>query len=131
MSTYTSRGAGGHAAQNDVSGRISNGVTWYEDVKLVDQDGNQITGVDLDIWQFQFRKIRTDAADLTLSTTAGTLTITEGATETILGIRAAQSVVSEMAGDYFADLVSKAASDDRLIHRAHGIVTFLDDPIAF
>jgi len=121
-----------HAAQNTVRGIVSNGATWYETVLLTDENGAQLTGVSSDTWQFQFRKDPTsDAADLTLSTTAGTLTVTEGASTTTLLINVAQSALDDMEGDYVADLVSKATGDSRLTHRAHGIVTFRADPIAF
>lgn len=131
MSTVTTRGAGDHAAQNSVAGTISNGVTWYEDVLITDENGAQVTGVSADEFQFQFRTDRTGSSVLTLTTTDATLTINEGITTTVLEIRVPQSSLSGLSGDYYADLVSKAASDDRLIHRAHGIVTFRDDPVAF
>lgn len=131
MSAFA-RGSGPTGAQNTVSGAISNGVTWYEDVLLTDETGAQLTGVDSDTWQFQFRKDRCNAsADLTLSTADGTLTINEGDSATILEIRVPQPSLSGLCGDYFADLVSKAESDGRLIHRAHGIITFVYEPIAF
>lgn len=126
-----SRSAGSHGAQNNVNGVISNGVTWYETVTLTDENGDPLTGVDADTWQFQFRSDpSSDSADLTLSTTGGTLTITESTTTTML-INVPQASLSSLEGDYTADLVSKAASDGRLIHRAHGIVTFRNDPISF
>ncbi len=130
MSTLA-RGAGGHGAQNTVSGEISNGATWYEDITITDDSGNQVTGISSDDFQFQFRKERDAGIDLTLSTTDSTLTIVEGVSSTVLQIRVPQPTIAGMEGDYFADLVSKAASDDRLIHRAHGTVTFRNDPIAF
>lgn len=120
----------GNAAQNIVSGFVSNGVTWVEDVLIVDGNGAQVTGISSDTFQFQFRKERDGASSLVLSTTAGTLTITEGATQTTLSINVPQSSLSALTGDYFADLVSKTAGGT-LTHRAHGIITFLYDPIAF
>ena len=121
-----------HAAHNTVSGVVSNGVTWVETVILTDQDGNQLTGVASDTWQFQFRcNEHNKATDLTLSTTDGTLTINEGDTQTTLNINVPQGTISGMCGDYVADLVSKAASDGTLTHRAHGLVTFRDSPVAY
>lgn len=120
-----------HAAQNTVSGLISNGATWSETVILTDQNGAQLTGVASDTWQFQFRlDPEASAAELTLSTTAGTLAVTEGASSTTLTILASQSSISALEGDYAADLVSKTAGGT-ITHRAHGIVTFRADPIAF
>lgn len=122
---------GSHGAQNNVNGIISNGATWYETVLLTDENGDPLTGVDADTWQFQFRcDPSSDSADLTLTTADGTLTITESTTTTML-INVPQASLADLDGDYTADLVSKAASDNRLIHRAHGTVTFRTDPIAF
>lgn len=127
-----SRSRDTHAAQNTVTGLVSNGVTWVETVILTDQDGAQLTDVDADTWQFQFRADpESDSADLTLTTADGTLTVTEGASQTTLAINCAQSSLTNLEGDYVADLVSKAVADSRLTHRAHGIVTFRSDPIAF
>jgi hypothetical protein len=121
-----------HAAQNTVSGLVSNGATWYETIILTDENGDQLVDVDADTWQFQFRcDAGSDSADLTLSTTDGTLTVTEGASSTTLLINVPQATISDLEGEYVADLVSKAASGSRLTHRAHGIVTFRSDPIAF
>lgn len=120
-----------HAAQNTVTGLVSNGVTWVETIILTDEDGNQLTGVASDTWQFQFRcDPQNDSADLTLSTTDATLTVTEGATQTTLAISVPQDSLSALEGDYVADLVSKTGAGV-LTHRAHGTVTFRNDPIAF
>jgi len=120
-----------HAAQATVSGLISNGATWYEVFALLDENGDPLTGVSADEWRFQFRCDPKDSSpSLTLTTTDGTLTIVE-ATATTLTINVPQDSLSALEGDYVADLVSKGAIDSRLIHRAHGIVTFRADPIAF
>lgn len=127
----TSRTSSSHGAQNNVSGIISNGATWYETVVMTDQNGDPLTGVDADTWQFQFRcNPDSQSPDLTLTTADGTLTITESTTTTML-INVPQASLANMVGDYTADLVSKAASDGRLTHRAHGLVTFRNDPVAF
>lgn len=130
-----SRGAGSHAAQCSVSGTVSNGVTWYETILLTDENGDQLTDVDDHTWQFQFRRYEdnesADSSDLTLSTTAGTLTVTEGAETTTLVINVPQADLASLEGDYIADLVSKDPANSRLTHRAHGIITFREDPIAF
>lgn len=120
-----------HAAQATVSGIVSNGATWTELFILVDASGNQLTGVSADEWRFQFRADPQDTApDLTLTTTDGTLVVTEAAMTTLL-IDVPQSSLSALEGEYVADLVSKGATDSRLTHRAHGIVIFRADPIAF
>lgn len=119
------------SAQNTVTGLISNGATWIETILITDQDGAQVTGVDTDTWQFQFRcDPESESADLTLSTTDGTLTITEGDTQTTLAINCPQSRLSGLEGDYVTDLVSKTVAGI-ITHRAHGTIVFRNDPIAF
>ena len=126
------RSAGSHAADNHVTGVISNGATWYETFQIKDQNGDDVTGLTSDTFQFQFRSSEDDdSAELTLSTTAGTLSVAESDGVTTVTINVPQATISNMDGDYVADLVSKAASDSRLTHRAHGVVTFRNDPIAF
>lgn len=137
--TNLSRGAGGHGARSTITGTISNGVTWYEDVAITDENGNQVTGIDTDEFQLQIRENRDSTAIKTFSTTDGagfgsatdTLTINEGASTTTLEIRISQADIDSLCGDYFIDLVSKAAADDRLIHWGHGMVSFTEDPVEF
>jgi hypothetical protein len=120
-----------HAADNTISGVISNGADWNETITLVDENGDQVTSVSADSFQFQFRCAEDEtSATLTLSTSASTLTVTEGATTTIT-IAAPQSSLSSLEGDYVADLVSKDSVTSDLTHHAHGIVTFRTSPIAF
>lgn len=126
------RGSGAHAADNTVAGTVSNGATWYETFQIKDQNGDDVTGLSSDTFQFQFRcSERDDSAVLTLSTTAGTLSVAESSGVTTVTINVPAASLSSMEGDYIADLVSKAASDSRLTHRAHGVVTFRNDPISF
>lgn len=126
------RGAGQHAADNHVTGTISNGATWYETFQVKDQNGDDVTGLTSDTFQFQFRCSEDDDnAELTLSTADGTLSVAEAGGVTTITINVPQATISDMDGDYVADLVSKASSDSRLTHRAHGIVSFRNDPIAF
>lgn len=121
-----------HGAQNNIAGVLSNGAAWYQTISLTDENGSPLTGVNADTWQFQFRCSSEDTSTiLALSTTDGVLTVTEGADSTTMLINAPQSSLASMDGDYTVDLVSKAVSDGRLTHRAHGIVTFRNDPIAF
>lgn len=117
-----------HAAQNTVSGIVSNGATWYETIVLTDENGDPLTGVDADLWEFRFRcDGDSDTADLTLTTTDGTLTVTES-TETTLLINVPVASISNLVGDYVADLKSTASVGGRITHRAHGVVTFRNDP---
>lgn len=126
------RGAGNHAADNHVTGVVSNGATWYETFQIKDQNGDDVTGLTSDTFQFQLRCSEDDdSADLTLTTADGTLAVSESGGVTTVTINVPAASLSEMDGDYIADLVSKAASDSRLTHRAHGVVTFRNDPISF
>ena len=120
-----------HGAQNNLTGFISTGADWNEVITLVDQNGDQITSVSADSFQFQFRACEDEtSATLTLSTAASTLSITEGATTTVT-IACPQTSLSAIEGDYVADLVSKDSVTSDLTHHAHGIVTFKTSPIAF
>ena len=120
-----------HSAQNNLEGFVSNGSDWSETLTIVDEDGDQVTGVGSDEWRMQFRPAELDtAATLTLTTTDSTLTITVGTTTT-LAIACPQASLTNLIGDYIVDIVSKAASDDALTHRAHGVVTFRNAPLAF
>lgn len=124
--------SGAHAADNTVGGVISNGATWYETFQVKDQNGDDVTGLTSDTFQFQFRCSEDDdSAELTLSTTDGTLSVSESGGVTTVTINVPQATIADMDGDYVADLVSKAASNSRLTHRAHGVVTFRNSPIEF
>lgn len=123
------RGAGNHAADNTVSGVISAGATWSETATIKDQNGDDVTGLTGHSFQFQFRRCSDDSPDLTLSTAEGTLSISESEGVTTLTINVPQASLSSMCGDYIADLASKTGST--ITHRAHGIVTFRNDPVAF
>jgi hypothetical protein len=122
----------GTGAANTVSGVVSTGSTWYEDIELV-QDDAPMTGVDGYVWVMTFRADRDDAAFLTLSTTAGTLTILEDTSVTLLKIRCASTRLTDMVGDYFCDIRATDADttidgESRIIHYAHGVVSFISEP---
>lgn len=124
--------SGQHAADNTVTGVISNGATWFETFQIKDQSGNDVTGLTSDTFQFQFRCDEGDVSTkLVISTTGGELSVSELNGATTVTINVTQSTISSMCGDYVADLVSKAASDGKITHRAHGVVTFRNDPVAF
>lgn len=123
--TRTSRTV--NTARNVISGAISGGATWYEDVTMTD-NGTVITNADTWDWRMTFRdSIDDDSSVLTLSTDDGTLTITQNADSTTLGIRVAASSLSSIDGDKVADIESRD-SDGRIIHWGHGIVTFPNAP---
>jgi hypothetical protein len=117
----TARARGGDsAALNTISGEVSTDASWHEDIVL-EEDGEQATEVEDWEWRMTFRKGHSDSADLTIN---------EGSAETVLEIRVAASALTSMDGDYVADIASKD-TDGRIIHWAHGIVTFNNDPIAW
>ena len=122
-------------ARSIISGSVSNGATWYEDVSMT-EDGSVIADADTWDWTMTFRTDRTsDTADLTLTTGAGTLNVTQGADASTLEIRVPKASLTSMDGDYICDLVSLDTTDvaddsaGRSIHWGHGTVTFLNQPI--
>lgn len=123
--------SGSHAADNTVTGVISSGATWYETFQIKDQNGNDVTGLTGDTFQFQFRCDEGDDSTKLVISTPTELSVTELNGTTTVTINVPQSTISSMCGDYVADLVSKAASDGKLTHRAHGVVTFRNDPVSF
>jgi hypothetical protein len=127
----TSRQITQTGARGLISGVVSNGATWWEDVSLT-EDGTVITSADTWTWQMAFRSDPdSDATDLVLSTTDGTLAIAQAADETTLQIRVAYTALSALEGDYICDLASLDTSTTpyKLVHWGHGIVTFRNEPI--
>ncbi len=130
----TSR-SGETGARAILSGTISNGATWYEDVAMT-EDGTAIAGTPTSwTWTMTFREsLEDDSAVLTLTTaTGGGLTIVQGSTETTLQIRVPKATISALEGDYIVDLksldsVTTYDSAGRSIHWAHGIVTVRNEP---
>lgn len=124
----TQRGAGVTGARGIISGSISNGASWHEDLEI-SENGTQITDAELLEWRFTFRHDYQDAPILTLTTTDNTLTIDQSDDDvTTIQIRVPYTSLSDMEGDYIADLASKD-DDDRVIHWCHGQVTFRNEPI--
>lgn len=127
----TSRQPGQTGAKGLISGVISNGATWWEDLEIT-EDGTVITSADTWTWRMTFRECDTDdSIVLTLSTTDGTLTVSQGADATTIQIRVVYTALSALEGDYICDLSSldTSTTPDKLVHWAHGIVTFRNEPI--
>lgn len=122
--------AGQHAADNTVTGVISSGATWFETFQVKDQNGDNVTGLTADTFQFQFRCDEGDDSTKLVISTPTELSVSELNGATTVTINVPQSTISSMCGDYVADLVSKA-SDGKITHRAHGLVTFRNDPVSF
>lgn len=112
-------------------GSVSGNATWWEDVTLR-LDGTVIADADSWVWRLTFRESASDdSAVLTLTTADSTLTISQGAAVTTLQIRVAYTALTAMEGDYICDLASLDTSTDpdKVVHWAHGTVTFRDDPV--
>ena len=131
MTAITSRGAGDTGARALLSGTVSNGATWYEDISMT-EDGTAIANTPEGWeWRMMFREASQgyDAAPaLTLSTTDSTLAISQGTDSTVLQIRVDATSLSAMEGDYICDLASQD-TNDRIIHWGHGLITFRHEPI--
>lgn len=124
------------AALFSLSGEVSNNATWSEDIYFLEAGaGMDLTGLS---FQLQFRAKPTTSrepnstADLTLSTAGGELVITDddNSVASILRIGVPYTTISNLLGEYQADLVSKDVSNT-LSHWASGVVTFSQNPIAF
>lgn len=126
MTVNTSRQ--GTGAKGIISGTVSNGATWREALEIT-ENGTFITDAPTHEWRMIFRQDETVA--LTLSTTDGTLTVTNGADSTTVSIAVAYTALSALEGDYVCDLASldTSTTPDDLVHWAHGVVTFRDEPI--
>ena len=136
MAVGTTPRSGETGARALLSGSISNGVTWYEDVAMT-EDGTAISGTPASwTWTMTFREsLEDDSAVLTLTTAAsGGLTISQGADATTLQIRVAKATIAPLEGDYIVDLKSLDTTDTtydsagRSIHWAHGVVTVRNEP---
>lgn len=119
---------GESGARFRLSGFVSSGASWVEtftfqiDGDVIDDDADDWT------WQLNFRKTYNDAVDLSLSTTGGEITVTNGADSTSIAINASYDDLSSMEGDYIADMAYQTGAGVR-VHWAHGIVTFRNEPI--
>lgn len=133
MSTLARGGVGSvgqTGARGIISGTVSNGATWWEDIEIT-ENGTVVTDADDWVWRLTIRESYDDAIALTLTTADGTLTISQGASATTLQIRVAYTALSALDGDYIADLASldTSTTPDRVIHWGHGLVTFRNEPV--
>ncbi len=117
-------------ARFNVRGFIARNATWSEDI-YVFENGTPMTLTGLD-WKMTFRKdSEQDNADFTISTDDGTITITtDDDAIPILRIYVLASSLSNMRGDYVADLASRDALE-KVILWAHGRVTFTRNPVSW
>lgn len=125
---------GNTAARGIISGEISNGATWIEDIEIT-EDGTAIAGTPASwTWTLTLREDSETTAILTLTTTDSTLSISQGTDATTLQIRCPQSSLTNLRDDYIIDIRSQDTSDvtvesgGKIIHWAHGSVTMLNEP---
>lgn len=112
----------------ELSGQVSKGATWAEDIWFT-EDGAAflLTGLE---FRLQLRNCRSDVVELLLNT-GDELSLVEdtgSGVVRILRITVAPGAMTNLRGDYFADLSSKDAADT-IKHWAHGIISFIDDPV--
>lgn len=108
-----------------VAGAATSGATWIEQFEL-DQNGAEIAGADTSTWKFVFKNC--DNGNPVLTLTSGTeITVTQNTTSTIFAIYVN---VTNMCGDYRADLAQRTAGGD-IIHWVSGTVTFVQENLGF
>lgn len=121
------------AARGIISGEISNGATWVEDLEIT-LDGTAIAGTPASwTWTLTLRD-SCGATVLTLSTSASTLSISQGTESTVLQIRCPQSSLANLADNYDINIRSQDPSDTtvesggKIVHWGHGSVVMLNEP---
>lgn len=126
--TITTRGQSGTAAKFLISGFISVAASWIEEYNFQVDGGVIDANAALWEWQFNFRSDYGDSPALSLSTVAGTITVTNGSDSTTIAINVPPDDLASLDGDYIADMAYENTDGDR-IHWAHGIVSFRNEPI--
>lgn len=127
--TIAARSLTGTAARFIVSGFVSTDASWIEEYNFQVDGG--VIDADADIWEWQFNfraAVSDDSPALSLSTTAGTITVTNGADSTTVAINVPPDDLSDLEGDYIADMAYETAAGVR-VHWAHGIISFRNEPI--
>ena len=129
--TALARGNGAGGALFEMSGEIPNNGTWAEDIYFSEAGAPlDISGLD---WKLTFRSDPLNtSADLTLSTSDGTLEVVEDddGFNRVLRIAVAAGELSSYRDDYIADLASQDVAGAVTLY-AHGIVTFTQNPVVF
>src|SRR5262245_5142305 len=130
----TRRGAGDTAAKGIISGEISNGITWQEDIEIT-EDGTAISGSPASwTWTLTLREDFETPAVLSLATGGSGLTVTQGTDSTLLSIGVAQSSLTNLVGEYIIDIRSLDTSSTTVDsaglskHWGHGTVLVRNEP---
>jgi ferric-dicitrate binding protein FerR (iron transport regulator) len=126
MSMSRTRSAGQTGAKGILSGTVSNGASWIESFR-VDVDGAEIAGAGTSAWQLNLRD-ESGSVVLSVSESAGTLTVTQNTTYTLFQIDVPYASMSALCGDYRADLIEQTSGSDR-VHWASGVITVRDEPL--
>lgn len=114
-----------------LSGAVANNATWDEYIYFMEAGlPSDISGLD---WKMTFRRDgRNTSADVTLSTDAGTLIITQddNGNNSVLQVLVPAGQLTNINGDYIADLASEDVNG-KVSLWAHGVVTFAPNPVSF
>lgn len=130
--TDAARFMGNSGALFEISGFVPTNATWSEDIYFSEAGApTDLTGLS---FKMSFRcSEEDDAAIITLSTDAGTLSVvedTDSGVNRILRINVPAGTYSTYDGDYICDLASKDAQNSVLLW-AHGVVTLRKNPVAW
>lgn len=119
--------SGDSGARFNLSGTVSSGASWIETYNFQVDGGIVHADADEWTWQFNFRKNYGCAPELTITTGDG-ITVTNGSDSTSFAINVAPTRLTNMEGDYVADIAYEDDDGNR-VHWAHGIVSFRNEPI--
>lgn len=127
----TLRSSGESGALFGLSGEVATNATWEEDIYFT-QDGAPLD-ISLMDWKMTFRcDPENTGADITLSITAGTLSVQADPDGNlrVLRISVPSGQLMTYEGDYIADLASKDIVG-KVTLWAHGTVSFRLNPVTF
>jgi hypothetical protein len=113
-------------AKGIISATLSNGVSWIESFRI-DVAGAEISGADTSAWQLNLRDDGGSVV-LSVSVSAGTLTVTQNTTYTLFEIDVPYASLSALCGDYRIDLAEETAAGDR-VHWGSGVATVRSEPV--
>jgi hypothetical protein len=126
MGMSSTRSPGVTGARGIISATISNGVSWIESFRI-DVAGAEISGAGTSAWELNLRD-ESQSVVLSVSESAGTLTVTQSTTYTLFEINVPYASLSALCGDYRIDLVEETAAGAR-VHWGSGVATVRDEPV--
>jgi hypothetical protein len=125
MSMSRARSAGESAAPIAMRALISNGADWIDSFRGA-LNGAELAEADTSAWQVNLRD-DSGSVVLSVSVSAGTLTVTQATTHTLFEIEVPHASLSALCGDYQIDLIQETAGGSRT-HWAHGVATVRHEP---